>query len=247
MSLWKIGCGPKDAEAIVRNRIESTIDPCDIKNSLRMCCAEQVMAGIIHTNSNRICQGVFSRISDNSVILNVDAPEDFHFFPLTTCMVTYFLDGKAHVFISFLKDVYKNDAGPSRRLFLRMREQMAISQVRWAFRVPTQGIPNLEVTLHCPSGENFNPVIRDLSFGGMRVEFRESEDPNLCLGGHGHLTLRHDDLEITLEAEVRRRKGHSYGLFFPGVFKDNEFDPPEVYRSIVNRLEKRWLQLRKDC
>ncbi len=246
MSFWKTGCESKSEKPAAEDRTEYQLDLDDMQEDLRECCSQRVGVGIIQTDNNVICQGQFARLSENSIIFETYAPEEVQFFPLSTCMISYFREGKAHAFISLVRDSHPGRDSNSQRLFLRLPEQIAVSQVRWTFRVPTDGIPGFEVKLHCPRGNEFTPLPKDVSFGGMKVEFEPDEDPDLCLGGQGKLSMSYEGLSVTLDAEVRRRDGHSYGLFFPGVFKNDEFTPPEAYREIVKNLEKRWLQLRRE-
>ncbi len=246
MSFWKTGCDSKPEDKTIDDRTEYHNEASEVQEVLRECCSQRIGAGIIQADSNNICQGTFARVSESSVIFETYAPEEISFFPLSTCMVSYFRDGKAHAFISLVRESHPGRDSNSQRLFLRLPEQIAISQVRWTFRVPTDGIPGFEVKLHCPRGNEFTPKPKDVSFGGMKVEFEPDEDPDLCLGGKGKLSMSYEELTVTLDAEVRRRDGHAYGLFFPGVFKNEEFSPPEAYRDIVKNLERRWLQLRRE-
>ncbi|MBC8366601.1 PilZ domain-containing protein [bacterium] len=247
MSFWKTGGENKEkTEKPAPSRTEFQDEVNDLTNTLQECCSKQVGVGIIQADSNLICQGKFARVSNSSVIFETYAPEEIQFFPLSTCMVSYFREGKAHAFISLVRESHPGRDKHSQRLFLRLPEQIAVSQVRWTFRVPTTGIPGFDVKLHCAKGDVYTPEPRDVSFGGMKVEFDKDGDPDLCLGGKGKLSMSYEGNSVSLEAEVRRRDGHAYGLFFPGVFKNEEFSPPEAYREIVKDLERRWLQLRRE-
>ncbi len=247
MAFWKSGCETQEKPAKPSaERTEYHDEASDLVSALKECCSNQVGVGIIQTESDMICQGKFARVSESSVILETFAPEQIQFLPLSTCMVSYFREGKAHAFISLVRESHPGQDKHSQRLFLRVPEQIAVTQVRWTFRVPTTGITGFDVRLHCSKGDVFTPKPLDVSFGGMQVEFEKDGDPDLCLGGKGQLSMSYEGNTVKLEAEVRRRDGHAYGLFFPGVFKNEEFSPPEAYRAIVTDLEKRWLQLRRE-
>jgi len=214
VSLWKTGCDANSEKKVTSPRVEIKVESGILREALQECCSLRLNTGILQTNHNRICQGRFLEVGKDALTLETYPPEDLEFFPLSTCMVSWFLEGRAHVFISLVRECHAGAAEDSRELQLRFPDQMAVSQFRWAFRVPASGIPGLEVALHCPRGGIFRPELRDLSFGGMKVEFPASQDPDLCLGGRGQLTLAYENKVITLDAEVRRRDGHSYGPSF---------------------------------
>ena len=217
-----------------------------LREGLQACCRDEICAAILQTESNRICQASFSRVSSNSLVFDVNVPEGFDFLPLAACLVSYFHEGKAYTFVSRVRESHPGNKLSSRRLFLRLPEQVAVSQARWTFRVSLDRIEGFEVTLTPPWGSVFQATPLDLSLGGMRIEFPEKNDPDLDFGSKAKLSMRFEGHEVVLRAEIRSRENHAYGLFFPEVLKDGELDPPESYRSIVNAIEKQWLKLRSE-
>jgi len=81
----------------------------------------------------------------------------------------------------------------------------------------------------------------DLSVTGALVEFSDEEVPDLPVGTRFTVELRLDELVVTLAAEVRRRYGKRYGLFFSDVLADEQLNPPTELSALVARLEQIWL------
>lgn len=209
----------------------------ELRESLDRCCRDRVNAGITLTDTNTLCRARFSELVDHTLTLELEDEELTSLPPLSTCMVSYFHAGKAHLFLSMVRDFHPETGGG--RIFLRLPEQLAVSQVRWSFRVPMEGISEFSVRLRDQHGRLHSPACRDISFGGMRVEFSEFENPELERGDACDLILGYLGKEIRMRAEVRHRHGLSYGLHLPQAFEDGRFNPPDLYRWIVAALEQR--------
>jgi len=218
-------------------RSEFRNEKMEVRDSILNCCRDKVEVGITITGLNRIHPGRFIELVGNTITFELDEA-NAQVPLLSTCMVSYFHEGKAHLFLSMVRDLHVQENSPA-QLFLRLPEQVAVSQVRWSFRVPMEGLSEFSLEVRDEQGRCYSPLCRDISFGGLKAEFSEYEDPDLQPGDLCDLTMNYLGKELLLKAEVRHRRGHVYGLYLPQTFENGQFSPPEVYRWIVNALEKR--------
>jgi hypothetical protein len=89
------------------------------------------------------------------------------------------------------------------------------TEARMANRVPIGKKPAPFARLSTQDGPILLPIPIDISLTGILVEFAAAEDPDLTPSEEADLELRLGDDTIHLRAELRRRDGHRYGLFFP--------------------------------
>jgi len=237
MSFWdatKTGQEVLDASGL---RSEFRNERIELRDSIRQCCEEKISAGVTLTDTNLVLHARFLELVDNTLSFEIKGPADLPV--LSTVMVSYYHEGKAHLFLSIVREFNPETEDHPGTLHLRMPEQLAVSQMRWTFRVPMEGISEFSIALRDAQGRVHRPTCRDLSFGGLKVEFNEYEDPGFEIGSRCELTMSYLGKGIGLDAEIRHRQGSRYGIYLPQAFRDGTFNPPELYRWIVNALEQR--------
>jgi hypothetical protein len=84
----------------------------------------------------------------------------------------------------------------------------------------------------------------DISFTGILLEFSPETDPDFSISEEVDLELYLRGNTVCLRAEVRRRNGHRYGLFFPETVNKHGVQVPESMRNIVEELERARLKER---
>jgi hypothetical protein len=91
------------------------------------------------------------------------------------------------------------------------------------------------------SGETFSVHPVDIGVAGALVEFPGQDDPDFPVGTQFKVKIRLQELSVTVLAEVRRRYGKRYGLFFSEILEEQHLDPAAELARLVNRLEQFWL------
>ena len=91
------------------------------------------------------------------------------------------------------------------------------------------------------NGETWSVEAVDMSVTGALVEFPGEEVPELAVGSRFKVKLRLEELSVALAAEVRRRYGKRYGLFFSDILAEEQLKPPPELAKLVCRLEQIWL------
>lgn len=116
---------------------------------------------------------------------------------------------------------------------------------REAFRVPVSDDWGLTVTLF--AGKNrFQTKANNISMTGVFVEMPTGQSLDLKIDDQVRARLSMDDMNVTVDAVVRRSVESGYGLFFPESMKGEHVTPPPEIRRIVMELQRRWMTLRSD-
>ncbi|NEV63802.1 hypothetical protein [Thiorhodococcus minor] len=166
--------------------------------------------------------------------------EDFDFSLLSTCMVSYFSDGKAHVFVSTLRSYNTIIGGDSAQLVLRLPEDITVSETRGTFRIPMENVEGFTFQLLDARDRSYSPRCVNIGPGGMKLSFDDESDPGFEESDTLRTRINYRGRSVILMAEIRYHIGHSYGIFFPKVFEKCESEASEIYRWIVNALEEEY-------
>ena len=214
----------------------------DVRQTLTRCCDCGTPAIIVAPDANGAFQARFARVADDAVEFEVLADSGTTFKVLSTCCVTFWREGRAHVFLTSVLEAPRADGPGLPTLALLFPRQIVGAEIRAALRVPVLEQTGARVHLDTGGGRMLEPRLVNVSLGGVLVEFPVGADPNLLVGDECHVSLRLREMNVRLKGEIRRHQGRQYGLFFPGVFKGGELAPPDAYRSIVALLEQLWVR-----
>lgn len=214
----------------------------DLDRTLKMLCQEQAPVTVISVDSGGICRGRFQTLSEELITLDLpQQPDGVDFSPLSQCACLFRYGNGGCV---FLAEVHSLDALSSPQILVVHRPQQAACEARRAFRVPIiKQLPEAELTNE--SGETFHANAVDLSMTGVLLEFPGEDVPDLPVGSRFKVHFRLEELNLTLMAEVRRRYGKRYGLFFSDVLAGDQLKPPAELSTLVHRLEQIWLDSKK--
>ena len=196
-------------------------------------------------NQGSTCQAHFVAAMPDAVVLELIHDVDCPFLPpATLCSVSFGLDAKAHVFLAQILEHTPADKARRQpeRLRLQMPEQIASAEGRLMFRAPIP--PDCPLEAAALVGSAVLPVRAiNVSLSGAFVEGPATLD--VPVGGTFKLRLKLGDDAIDLDAEVRRRQGTAYGLFFPETMHRAGPEAPDALRAIYRDLEARWLRARR--
>jgi len=215
--------------------------------TIKKCCASNVPAVIISPDNNAIFEARFAKVADGIVSFELSSPGDTIFRSLSTCCVSYFLDGRAYLFLSVVQAYHLLDSTKTPRLDISHPTEITSTDVRRAFRVPVLAEVGMSVSLMTADRQQHQAMPGDISFGGMMLVFPESEVPDLDVGQRVKVTLTLGEHNMGLKGEIRQRFGshkNKFGVFFPDCYRGDAFHPPEAYRRIVMGTEKAWLKHR---
>jgi hypothetical protein len=156
------------------------------------------------------------------------------------CAVTFGYQGRPRLFISVIKECYRD---ADRTLVeLAARRKIATAEVRGAVRVPVLD-DLLFVKMVIEGDEVHHPRARNLSFTGMLIAFDNAADPKLYPLDKVGLELRLGEEQVALRGVVRRCEpltGETrYGLLFPETIAG---EIPPTLRRMVDQIERRWLE-----
>lgn len=209
-----------------------------LDRTLTELCERKAPVTVISVESGSICRGRFRGLSPDLVTLELPQRSDEGAFPLLSQCVCLFRYGNGGCV--FLAAVHSHKTDSSPEILVIQRPADAACESRRAFRVPvTKQLPRVRMTGE--DGAVFHVDAVDLSVTGALVEFSDGEVPDLLVGRRFKVELRLDELVVVLAAEVRRRYGKRYGLFFSDVLADEQLKPPTELSALVARLEQIWL------
>ena len=214
----------------------------DARVALRECCLYHAPAIILNVEAAAVCYHArLASLSSESISLEV-AGETRALSKGTRCCVSFVHRGDSHAFFSNVVEYQQNPPPQLSHLVLEIPSQIVGIEARMAFRVPVEWKSKLSVRMTPKSGRAATPRAIDLSLAGILIEFTEQNDPNLPIGTETEIELRSGTDSVRLKAEVRRRVGRQYGLFFPEVVTRQGMVPPEPLKKIVTTLERHWLK-----
>ncbi|MGW8178781.1 MAG: PilZ domain-containing protein [bacterium] len=209
-----------------------------LDRTLAELCERRAPVTVISVESGCICRGRFRDLSPELVTLDLPQRSQKGGFQLLSQCVCLFRYGNGGCVFLAAVHSYRTDCSPE--VLIIQRPADAASESRRSFRVPvTKQLPQVEMTGEDGSVLQVDAV--DLSVTGALVEFSDEEVPDLPVGTRFTVELRLDELVVTLAAEVRRRYGKRYGLFFSDVLADEQLNPPTELSALVARLEQIWL------
>jgi len=212
---------------------------------LATSCDALLSAVVILPDFDFTSHARFAELTDDSVSLDLVSDVTDEPKLLATCTVSFYREGRAHIFISSVREFGRPNAGGFPRLVLRLPKQIVGTDVRETFRVPVVESAPLEVALTAGGGGPYQPRALDVSLGGMQLEFSADADPDLAVGTPCSVSLTLAKAVVELDGEIRRRSKHQYGVFFSGILKAGELRPPDTYRAIIIALERLWLNWKK--
>ena len=205
----------------------------------------QIPVVIMVPDRNLVIQGRFAAIAENTVTFDLtDRPAE-ELRPLTVCCITLYRNGRAFLFASLVREYTPRLAGRLARVVVRLPDKVVGSDMRESFRVPVMAGVDIRCTLRL-GDQSWPTSVVDVSLGGIQLEFRPGQEPDLEVGRHVTLDLALGPDAATLKAEVRRKQDRRVGLFFYEHFHFDEFRSPDAFRRIVLALERHWLATRCD-
>ncbi len=189
-----------------------------------------------------VFQGQFVAVSSSEVIIDLLLGDEEHLCrPLSRCCVVFSQQNQSKVFLATVKDCIKPEASTRPLVVLSRVSDIATGESRAAWRVPLRRDSKLSVRVVDEDKRVWRPEAVDISLTGMLIKFPRDKDPDLDVGAWVGLELKLNKHEVKLPADVRRRDGQTYGLFFPYDLHGGEITTSETLRRVVNELERQWL------
>lgn len=200
--------------------------------TLQAACETGAPASLMAAHMALSCAGRLRAASPEGVVLELPHPPTEPILPGAACAVSFPLAGRSAGFTGRATAV---DEEPDGALLVTLEVPARIQRndQRVSVRVP---VPNGTLSAAILRGESLQPVRAiDISLHGILLEYREGEVPDLDEGHRRMVALKLDSKMVVLEAEVRRREGPRYGMFF--IVRDR---PPRDLVKIVGELQHRW-------
>ncbi len=212
----------------------------DIADPLYESCKEKAPVTIM--SSTGVLQGQFAAVSSRDVLIDLFlGDEELICRPLSRCCVVFSQRNQSKVFLATVKDCFKPEASTRPLVVLSRVSDIATGESRTAWRVPLRRNSSLSVRVVDEDKRVWRPEAVDISLTGMLIEFPKDKAPDLEVGAWVGLELRLNEHEVKLPADVRRRDGRLYGLFFPFDLHEGEITSSNTLRQVVNELERQWL------
>ena len=111
---------------------------------------------------------------------------------------------------------------------------------REAFRVPVceeSGMKSMIIT----KGKQLKVRPTNISMTGVFIEVPKETADEFQVDDQVEVAMALEKWQVTLDAIVRRKQDHGYGLFFPATIKEEHVEPPPILRRIVMDLQRRWM------
>ncbi len=189
-----------------------------------------------------VFQGEFVAVSSGDVLIDLFQGEEEQICrPLSRCCVVFSQQNQSKVFLATVKDCIKPEASARPLVVLSRVSDIATGESRAAWRVPLRRDNELSVRVVDEDKRVWHPEAVDISLTGILIRFHKDDVPDLDVGAWVALELRLNQHEVKLPADIRRRDGRLYGLFFPYDLHGGEITSSNTLRQVVNELERQWL------
>ena len=212
----------------------------DIADPLLESCKKKSPVTIMSTAG--AFQGEFVAVSSRDVFIDLfRGEEELICKPLSRCCVVFSQQNQSKVFLATVKDWFKPEASTRPLVVLSRVSDIATGESRAAWRVPLRRYSKLSVRFVDEDKRVWHPEAVDISLTGILIKFPKDNAPDLDVGAWVGLELKLNEHEVKLPADVRRRDGRLYGLFFPYDLHGGEITSSNTLRQVVNELERQWL------
>ena len=161
----------------------------------------------------------------------------------SSCWVSFTYRGDSGALFATVAG-YRPEQSPAPELELKLCSSIVSAEARMAYRVKVLPDSPLTVRVTTSDGRTWDAGAVDMSVTGMLIKFGTEGDaaPILRIGTTIGIALSLHPNMVSLKAEVRRRVGSSYGVFFHDVADEKGLLPPPALQWIVSELERQWLQ-----
>ncbi len=200
---------------------------------------------LLSIDSGRICHASFRNSSEDAVTLRVfDHSRGIPFHPLSIAVVSFHAGQRGSLFMSAVLDVdYPEDSKKSPRLVLAMPRELFQAERRTLIRIPLSSESQLSVRIHTRGGRKWRPRPIDICLGGCQLEFDSSQAmPDWEVDRQVRVELAMRGRKTVLAGAVRWRNKGRLGVTFPEVVQGNKISPPQELRSLIEKVEREWLQ-----
>lgn len=207
---------PRETQALARLRAA-----CELSTPVAMMAAHMALS----------CSGHLRSASPAGVVVDIPHPPRD---PLLGALValSFPAGGKAAGFTSSITDLEEHEDG-SVSVTLSVPDRIQLGQQRASVRVP---VPPGTVSAAILHGESLQAVLAiDISLHGILIEFPEGHVPDIEEGHRRMVALKLEGKSVLLEAEVRRRDGARYGMYF--ILRGER---PSALTSILSKLQFSW-------
>ena len=160
------------------------------------------------------------------------------------CCISFSYGTSYCAFLGCLVDVRRKGNGDF-QVFVTFPEQLVVTNLRHAFRVPVIEKSGLETILRTWQNQEFTVVARDITEEGIEIELPSGTDQGLTVGAPISIELKYRGEAVKRSAEVRRIIGkHLYSVAFVGGHDDQGQNQASRLRGIVLSLQQLWLRSR---
>ena len=204
-------------------------DAAELRQLLHRRCAAATHAFVVNIQSGAVAEGQFSAVDDSGLRVEVFEQSDLAFQPMNVCSVAFFANHRAMSFLSWLLD-----AGEV--LTFQAPAQLSVLEARKSPRLSIADNVELSAEVRRRNGAVSRPRVLDLSETGMLVEFPRDARLELTLGEELAVALAFADHLTQLNAEVRRREGRQFGLFFVDSVEGSEVHVSKELGDILTAL-----------
>ncbi len=190
-------------------------------------------------------RGKFTALNSREIRVDLFGrpPDDKSFALLSACVVNFGRGNKTYLFLANVIGQPMPTADGGTRIRLSYPDDLLHGEVRRAFRIPIDKLTDLQASLSLRSQRRIALIPLDIGYVGMRAEFVGRKDWQAEEVDSVHLSLHEE--QIKLRVEVRQERDRQLGMFFPGVMKQDDLNPPKPLHTIIKTLESEWLRQRR--
>ncbi len=225
-----------------------------IHESLIAACSQHVEAALVAPDTAQVIRCRFHTLDEGIVVLRGHEGTSSSVTTLATCCVTYNLDGRAFVFVTWCRASTMDDMSGRPLFSIAAPESIATLEVRHAFRVPVMSSQFIEASIQRDAHRPLPVELLDLSFSGARISMpsgQEMPEPEESIQLIASLETEGRTIIVNEAVEFRRidvsaDDGRLHcGLFFPDSYGTDSLEPDEPLREMVIELERAWILSRR--
>ena len=159
------------------------------------------------------------------------------------CCISFSYGTSYCAFLGCLIDVRRMVPGEL-QIVVTFPKQLIVTNLRQSFRVPVVEKSGFETLIRTLKDEEYSVIARDITEGGIEVEFPPGTDPGLTIGSTISVEMRFKGEVVQRAATVRRTVDNRCGVAFVNAQDDNAQRQASRMRGMVLSLQQLWLRSR---
>lgn len=216
----------------------------DSRGILRECCEQSAICRFQLVHCAFLTHATFVAMREEWLEIRMPSQDgESSLIQHAICCISFSYGTSYCAFLGCLVDVRRRSNGDF-LVFVTFPEQLVVTNLRHAFRVPVIEKAGLETIIHTWQNQEFTVIARDITEEGIEVELPGKSDPGLAVGASISVELKYRGEVVRRSAEIRRIIGKHCGIAFVGAQDDQGQNQSSRLRGIVLSLQQLWLRSR---